>query len=174
MTVVSRPAHPRRPAATRGSRTTRAGRSPRAGRGPTRDPARMPRRYLAPALLSGTPTRQDASARKPSYTLWFVMAADLAAVIWLYTFGDWLDHASKLTATATLGGHHYIVLAAAAIAFLTLATVAILTDGFTRTTRTLTILKTAACILSLTVLTGLAALLLAALLSRLLFGSLRP
>ncbi|MFD7153962.1 hypothetical protein ACFV9C_05160 [Kribbella sp. NPDC059898] len=100
-----------------------------------------------------------------------MMAADLAAVIWLYTFGAWLDHDSKLTATATLGGHHYIVLTAAATAFLILATVAILTDGFTRTTRPLTIAKTAACILSLT---GLAALLLAALIGRLLFGPLRP
>lgn len=167
MTVVSRPAHPRRPAASRTGTT----RNPRAGRGPTRTPARPPRRYIAPALLSRTP---NVPARRPSFTLWFVMAADLAAVIWLYTFGDWLDHASKLTATATLGGHHYVVLAAAAIAFLTLATVAILSDGFTRTTRALTIAKTAACILSLTVLTGLAALLLAALISRLIFGPLRP
>jgi hypothetical protein len=102
------------------------------------------------------------------------MAADLATAIWMYTFGDWLDHASKLTATATLGGHHYIVLTAAAAAFLTLATVAILTDNFTNPTRATTIAQTAACLLSLTVLTGVVALLLTTLLSRLLFGPLRP
>jgi hypothetical protein len=120
--------------------------------------------------------REGRATRAPrqSFILWFLMAADLATVIWMYTLGGWLDHASKFTATATLGGHHYVVLTIAAIAFTTLATVAILTDGFTHTTRRLTIAKNAACVISLVALTGLAALLLATLLSRLLFGTFRP
>ncbi|MGW7682142.1 hypothetical protein ACWGID_15460 [Kribbella sp. NPDC054772] len=102
------------------------------------------------------------------------MAADLATVIWMYTLGAWLDHASKFTATATLGGHHYLVLAVAAVAFTTLATVAILSDGFTHMTPRLTVMKNLACVVSVVALTGLVALLLATLLSRLLFGAFRP
>ncbi|NIK54794.1 hypothetical protein [Kribbella shirazensis] len=173
MTVVSR-ATTRRSTRPGNNRSTR---TPRAGRGPTRSSSRGTKRYLAPALLSSSSRRPGVRAGRTgrsSFILWFVMAADLATVIWMYTFGEWLDHASKLTATATLGGHHYIVLTTAAIAFLTLATVAVLSDGFTTTTRPLTIAKTIACIISVIALTGLAALLLTTLLSRLLFAHLRP
>lgn len=113
-------------------------------------------------------------ASRPSTSLWFVMAADLATVVWMYTVGSWLDHTSKFTATATLGGHHILVLVLAALAFVTLATLALLTDGFTNTTPRLSLAKNLACILSVVALTGLVALILASLLSRILFGRLRP
>ena len=173
MTVVSRATNRRnRPGNNRRTRTT-----PRAGRGPTRGQTRSTRRYLVPALLSRTSDRAVVRKRtdvRAAIVLWFLMAADLATVIWMYTLGEWLDHASKFTATATLGGHHYVVLATAAVAFTTLAAVAIVSDGFTKTTRPLAIARTAACVLSLTALTGLVALLLAALVARLLVGPLRP
>lgn len=174
MTVVSRATSRRstRPGSNRTTRHPRAGRGPT--RGPTRGGTRPTRRYLPPALLTRTQAAPMRSRTKSSFILWFLMAADLATAIWMYTVGDWLDHTSKLTATATFGGHHYAVLIAAAAAFLTLATLAILTEGFTKTTRPLTVIQTAACILSLTVLTGLTALLLAALLTRLIAGPLRP
>jgi hypothetical protein len=107
-------------------------------------------------------------------SLWFVMAADLATVVWMHTVGSWLDRTSKFTATATLGGHHIVVLVLAAIGFAILATLAILTDGFTRTTPRLSLARNAACIISVVALTGLLALILAGLLSRILFGRLRP
>ncbi|MFG1906421.1 hypothetical protein [Kribbella sp. NPDC048928] len=106
--------------------------------------------------------------------LWFLMSADLATVIWMYTLGPWLDHTSKFTATATLGGHHVILLVIAAVAFLSLATVAVLTDGFTTYDTRLSLAKNLACVISVIALTGLVALILGALLSRLLFGALRP
>jgi hypothetical protein len=130
MTVVSRATSRRtRPGNNRRTRTT-----PRAGRGPTRGRTRSTRRYLVPALLSRTSDQAVSRKRtdvRAAIVLWFLMAADLATVIWMYTLGEWLDHASKFTATT-------------------------------------------ACILSLTALTGLVALLLAALVTRLLVGPLRP
>ncbi|WP_405070767.1 hypothetical protein OG558_14700 [Kribbella sp. NBC_01510] len=113
-------------------------------------------------------------ASRPSMSLWFVMAADLATVIWMHTVGSWLDRTSKFTATATLGGHHIVVLVLAAIGFAILATLAILTDGFTRSTPRLSLARNVACIISVVALTGLLALILAGLLSRILFGRLRP
>jgi hypothetical protein len=114
------------------------------------------------------------SASHSAVTLWTVMAADLMAVIWMYTFGSWLDHSSRLTATATLGGHHWVVLGFAAAGFLTLASLAILTDNFTKTTPRLTMAINAACVVSVIALAGLVAFVLVALLSRIVFGKLRP
>lgn len=113
-------------------------------------------------------------ASRPSVSLWFVMAADLATVVWMHTVGPWLDTSSKLTATATLGGHHIVVLVLAAIGFAMLATLAILTDGFVRSTPRLSLVKNVACVISVVALTGLLAFIIASLLSRVLFGRLRP
>jgi hypothetical protein len=113
-------------------------------------------------------------ASRPSMSLWFVMAADLATVVWMYTVGSWLDHTSKFTATATLGGHHILVLVLAAIAFATLAILTLMTDGFAHTTPRLSLARNLACIISVVALTGLVALILASILSRILFGRLRP
>ncbi|MEV5961848.1 hypothetical protein AB0L70_08790 [Kribbella sp. NPDC051952] len=113
-------------------------------------------------------------ASRPATAMWFLMAADLATVVWMYTVGSWLDHTSKFTATATLGGHHIILLVIAAVAFATLATLAVLTDGFSQVTPRLALAKNLACILSVVALTGFIALILAGLVSRVLFGQLRP
>ena len=113
-------------------------------------------------------------ASRPTMSLWFVMAADLATVVWMYTVGSWLDQTSKFTATATLGGHHIIVLVLAAIGFAMLATLAILTDGFAHSTARLSLARNVACVISVVALTGVLALVLVGLLSRVLFGRLRP
>ncbi len=113
-------------------------------------------------------------ATRPSTSLWFVMAGDLATVIWMNTFGSWLDQTSKVTATATLGGHHVVVLVLAAIGFAMLATLAILTNGFSDFTPRLSLARNVACVISVVALTGLLAFVLASLLSRVLFGRLRP
>lgn len=97
-----------------------------------------------------------------------------AVTPWIYRNTEVDLKPTETTRRAEIGGHHYVVLAAAAAAFTTLAAVAILSDGFTKSTRSLTIARTAACILSVTALTGLVALLLAALVTRLLVGPLRP
>jgi hypothetical protein len=106
--------------------------------------------------------------------LWVLMATDLMTAIWMYSFGPWLDETSRLTATTTLGGHHQIVLVIAAAGFVTLAVLALLTDGFTKTSRNLTLATNVACVLSVVALAGLIAFVIAALLSRLLFGRFRP
>ena len=106
--------------------------------------------------------------------LWILMATDLMAMIWMQAVGPWLDHTSRLTATATLGGHHLVVLAIAGAGFAMLVVVALLTNGFTETSPRLTFATNVACILSVVALTGLIAFVLAALLSRLLFGRFRP
>lgn len=127
-------------------------------------------------MLQHMPRQNTAtrSATHSAVTLWILMAADLMAVIWMYTFGPWLDHSSRLTATATLGGHHWIVLAFAAAGFLTLASLAMLTEGFTKTSTRLTMAINGACVVSVIALAGLVAFVLVALLSRVVFGKLRP
>jgi hypothetical protein len=114
------------------------------------------------------------SSRHAATRLWVLMATDLMTVIWMDAAGPWLDRTSPLTATATLGGHHLVVLVIAAVGFVMLATLALLTEGFTKSSPRLTLATNVACIVSVVALTGLIALVLAALLSRLVFGRLRP
>ncbi|MFC9687623.1 hypothetical protein ACFTSF_03720 [Kribbella sp. NPDC056951] len=111
---------------------------------------------------------------RPSTMYWFLMVSDLATAIWMYTVGPWLDTTSKFTATGTLGGHHVLLMIVAIVGFLMLAALAVLTDNFTHSTRNLAIARNIACIISIVALTGLLALILMALLSRVLFGPLRP
>jgi hypothetical protein len=111
---------------------------------------------------------------RPSILYWFLMVSDLAAAIWMYTVGPWLDHSSKFTRTGTLGGHHLLLLIIALTGFLMLAALAVLTDNFTHSSPMLAIARNVACVISVIALTGLLALILMALLSRLLFGPLRP
>jgi hypothetical protein len=122
-------------------------------------------------MLQRRPTR---SASYSAVSMWTLMAADLMAVIWMYTFGPWLDQSSRLTATATLGGHHWIVLGFAAAGFLMIAGLALLTEGFTKTTTKLTLATNAARVVSVVALAGLIAFVLVALLARVVFGKLRP
>lgn len=127
-------------------------------------------------MLQPRPRRNTAlrNASRSTIGLWALMAADLMAVVWMQTFGPWLDHSSRFTATATLGGHHLVVLTFAALGFLMLAALALVTEGFTKTTPRLTLATNIACLASVIALAGLVALVVAALLSRLLFGKLRP
>jgi hypothetical protein len=111
---------------------------------------------------------------RPTTIYWFLMVSDLATAIWMYTVGPWLDQTSRFTATGTLGGHHVILLIIALTGFLMLAVLAVGTDNFTHTTPRLALVRNLACIISIVALTGLLALILMALLSRLLFGPLRP
>lgn len=61
---------------------------------------------------------------------------DMMVIAWMITpAGEWLDDALTLTAVATLGGRHELVLGLAAAGFLMLAGLAALTDGFTSATR---------------------------------------
>ncbi len=113
-------------------------------------------------------------ASRPTTIYWFLMVSDLATAIWMYTVGSWLDTTSKFTATGTLGGHHILLLIVALTGFLMLAALAVLTDNFTHSTPKLALARNIACIISIVALTGLLALILMALLSRLLFGPLRP
>lgn len=113
-------------------------------------------------------------ASRPTTIYWFLMVSDLATAIWMYTVGSWLDTTSKFTATGTLGGHHVLLLIVALTGFLMLAALAVLTDNFTHSTPKLALARNIACIISIVALTGLLALILMALLSRLLFGPLRP
>jgi len=113
-------------------------------------------------------------ASRSTTIYWFLMVSDLATAIWMYTVGSWLDSTSKFTATGTLGGHHVLLLIVALIGFLMLATLAVLTDNFTHSTPKLALARNVACIISIVALTGLIALILMALLSRVLFGPLRP
>lgn len=117
---------------------------------------------------------QRRSLPRHSTLLWVVMAADLMTVIEIQAIGEWLDTTSRLTAMATLGGHHVVVEVIAAAGFLLLAALALLTDGFTRISRRLALATNVACVLSVVALVGLIAFVLAALLSRVLFGRLRP
>ncbi|WP_143465949.1 hypothetical protein [Kribbella sp. ALI-6-A] len=127
-------------------------------------------------MLQRMPRHNTATyiASRSVFGMWALMAADLMAVVWMHTFGPWLDQSSRLTATATLGGHHLVVLGFAAAGFLMLAALALLTEGFTKTTPKLTLATNAACVVSVVAVAGLIAFVLVALLSRLLFGKLRP
>ncbi|TDD55421.1 hypothetical protein E1263_26075 [Kribbella antibiotica] len=128
-------------------------------------------------LSTDTPALRQVGAHvkaRPSTMYWFLMVSDLATAIWMYTVGPWLDKTSKFTATGTLGGHHVALLVIALIGFLMLATLAVVTDNFTHTTPKVALARNLACIISIVALTGLIALILMALLSRVLFGPLRP
>ncbi|TDU88144.1 hypothetical protein EV138_1685 [Kribbella voronezhensis] len=106
--------------------------------------------------------------------MWLLMACDLMAVVYMHTFGPWLDQSSRLTSTTTLGGHHLIVMISASIGFGMLAALAILTEGFEKSDAKLTLATNIACVVSVIALAGLIAFVLVALLSRLVFGKLRP
>jgi hypothetical protein len=63
--------------------------------------------------------------------LWIVAVLDMMAVAWMIAAGDWLDQkTSGFAEVITLGGHHRLVLILAAVGFVMLAGLAVLTDGF--------------------------------------------
>jgi hypothetical protein len=106
-------------------------------------------------------------ARRRTFWLWLLMIADLAVVLWMQAVGEWLDHTSTLTAVATLGGHHVVVMVLAGSAFVMLAATAILSASFTAMSRPLSVLVTLACVISVVVLAGMLSFLVVAVLARL-------
>ena len=106
-------------------------------------------------------------ARRRTFWLWLLMIADLAVVLWMQAVGEWLDHTSTLTAVATLGGHHVLVIVLAGSAFVMLAATAIMTAGFTEMSRPLSVLVTLACVISVVLLAGMLSFLVVAVLARL-------
>jgi hypothetical protein len=121
-------------------------------------------------VLSGTRT----TTSRASMRLWILMTADLATVVWMHAVGSWLDETSRLTATATLGGHHTVVMAFAGAGFAMLALLAVLTDGFTASNRRLALATSLACVISVVALAGVLTFVLVVLLARMVFGRLRP
>jgi hypothetical protein len=68
--------------------------------------------------------------------LWIVAVLDMMAVAWMIAAGDWLDQkTSGFAEVITLGGHHLLVLILAAVGFLMLTGLAVLTEGFTSASR---------------------------------------
>jgi hypothetical protein len=112
---------------------------------------------------------------RPART-YLALAAGAVNVLWMAVFGSWLDHTSRLTSVASLGGHHVLVMLLAGTSCVALGLLAPLTAGFTLFTRTQAALRAGACVLSLIAALGVVSLLLgfvlAVLLSRLVLGSL--
>ena len=105
-------------------------------------------------------------ARRRTLRLWLLMAANLVVVLWMQAVGEWLDHTSTLTAIATLGGHHIVVMLLAGSAFVMLAATATLSAGFTEMSRPLSMLVTVACVMSVVVLAGILSFLVLAVVLR--------
>jgi hypothetical protein len=80
--------------------------------------------------------------------------ADVSAVPWMLSLGDWFDETSSLTGVLTLGSHHQLVLIMAFVAFVMLGAVALKTDGFTTTERLDRAVIILACLVSATALAG--------------------
>jgi hypothetical protein len=111
--------------------------------------------------------------RPGSLLIWLLMVADLVVLVWMHLFGSWLDETSPVTATATLGGHHVLVMIMAGIGFVTFVALTLLTGNTTRLSgRSLDMAKALGIIASLVALAGILALLLPAMLGRLFMGKL--
>ena len=64
--------------------------------------------------------------------LWIVAVLDMMAIAWMIAAGDWLDRQTfGFAEVITLGGRHWLVLILAAVGFVMLAGLAVLTEGFT-------------------------------------------
>ena len=86
--------------------------------------------------------------------LWAVAVLDMMAVAWMIAAGDWLDQTKGFLAVVTLGGHPWLVLIMAAVGFVMLAGLAVLTDGFTAASRLEIGLVTIACAISVIAVAG--------------------
>jgi len=105
--------------------------------------------------------------------LWALMGFDVMELTWMKVFGDWFDTFSSVTSVATLGGHHQVVMALAAVGFVILAGLSVPTSGFTTASRRQTVVIAVGCVLSVVALAGFISFLFAALFGRILFGSVR-
>ncbi len=102
--------------------------------------------------------------------LWLVVMLDMALVAWMMAAGDWFDETSRLTAVATLGGRHKLVLTLALLGFAMLAGLALVTDGFTHGNKVEVALLIAACLISVAALAGALSALLLLILGAVLLG----
>jgi hypothetical protein len=66
---------------------------------------------------------------KARLALWALAIADVMNVAWMLSAGGWLDRSSQLTAVATLGGHHLVVLWLALAGFAILAVMTLVTGA---------------------------------------------
>ena len=96
-----------------------------------------------------------ALSERTARRLWVVAVLDMMAIAWMIAAGDWLDQrTSRFAEVMTLGGHHLLVLILAAVGFVMLAGLAVLTDGFTSASRPEKALLTIACTISVVALAG--------------------
>ncbi|GAB6900616.1 hypothetical protein [Kineosporia succinea] len=100
----------------------------------TKAPRRPPSRY----------------GRKP----WALVLLDVLAGAWTTTAGPWIDDAGVL-AVITLGGHHEVVTALAAVSFVILTALSVTTRGFARASGPELVLLATAGLLTLVALAGL-------------------
>jgi hypothetical protein len=114
-----------------------------------------------------TPVRLS---KRNARRLWILAALDMVAVAWMIAVGNWLDQTSGLTKVITLGGHHVLVLIMALVGFLTLASGAVLTNGFRSASKLRLILITAGCVISVAALAGALSVVLLLTLGALLLG----
>jgi hypothetical protein len=109
-------------------------------------------------------------SKRTGRRLWILAALDMVAVAWMIAVGTWLDQTSKLTKVITLGGNHVLVLIMALAGFLTLASGAVLTNGFRHASKLGLTLITAGCIISVAALAGALSVLLLFILAAVLLG----
>jgi hypothetical protein len=109
-------------------------------------------------------------SKRTGRRLWILAALDMVAVAWMIAVGTWLDQTSKLTKVITLGGNHVLVLIMALVGFLTLASGAVLTNGFRSASKLGLTLITAGCIISVAALAGALSVLLLFILAAVLLG----
>jgi hypothetical protein len=106
---------------------------------------------LRPAVTQST---KNPLAGRASRWLWAVAVLDMMAVVWMITAGRWLDQTGGYAAAVTLGGHHELVLIMAAVGFVMLAGLAVLTAGFTSASKLEIGLISIACTISVAALAG--------------------
>lgn len=75
----------------------------------------------------GKETAPVAIPGRAQLVLWALVVADVMAVAWMLSAGEWLDRSASVV---TLGGHHVVVLWLAVAGFASLAGMALLTGGF--------------------------------------------
>jgi hypothetical protein len=93
-------------------------------------------------------------SERTSRRLWIVAVLDMMAVAWMIAAADWFDRTEGFLAVVTLGGRPRLVLIMAAVGFVMLAGLAVLTDGFTSASRLEIGLLTIACAISVVALAG--------------------
>jgi hypothetical protein len=81
-------------------------------------------------LQKAPPAKETAPVAIPGraqLVLWALVVADVMAVAWMLSAGEWLDRNAPVV---TLGGHHAVVLWLAVAGFALLGVMALVTGGF--------------------------------------------